>query len=51
MAEGQKVTAGDVVAQVRDDRLEDFVREAVVLIARELMEARAPRGAVGSGAV
>ena len=29
----------DVVAQVRDGRLEDFVREAVVLVARELMEA------------
>jgi putative transposase len=39
MAEGQRMTAGDVVAQVRDGRLEDFVREAVVLIARELMEA------------
>ncbi len=39
MAEGQRMTAADVVAQVRDGRLEDFVREAVVLIARELMEA------------
>jgi hypothetical protein len=39
MAEGQRMTAGDVVAQVRDGRLEDFVREAVVLVARELMEA------------
>ena len=29
----------DVVAQTRDARLEDFVREAVVLVARELMEA------------
>jgi transposase-like protein len=39
MAEGQRMTAADVVAHVRDGRLEDFVREAVVLIARELMEA------------
>jgi putative transposase len=39
MAEGQRMTAADVVAQVRDGRLEDFVREAVVLVARELMEA------------
>jgi putative transposase len=39
MAEGQRMTVGDVVAQVRDGRLEDFVREAVVLVARELMEA------------
>jgi transposase-like protein len=33
------MTAADVVAQVRGGRLEDFVREAVVLVARELMEA------------
>jgi transposase-like protein len=33
------MTVADVVAQVRDGRLEDFVREAVVLVARELMEA------------
>ena len=39
MAEGQRMTAADVVAQVRDGRLEDFVREAVALVARELMEA------------
>jgi transposase-like protein len=38
MVEGQSMTVGDVVAGVRDGRLEDFVREAVVLIARELME-------------
>ena len=31
MAEAQRMTAADVVAQVRDGRLEDFVREAVVL--------------------
>jgi hypothetical protein len=42
MAEGQRMTASDVVAQVRDRRLEDFVREAVVLVARELMEAEVP---------
>src|SRR5947209_4460801 len=39
MAEGQRMTAADVVAQVRDGRLEDFVREAVVLVAQELMNA------------
>jgi putative transposase len=40
MIEGQSMTTvADVVAQVRDGRLEDFVREAVVLVARELMEA------------
>jgi transposase-like protein len=38
MVEGQSMTVADVVAGVRDGRLEDFVREAVVLIARELME-------------
>jgi putative transposase len=39
MADGQSMTVADVVAQVRDGRLEDFVREAVALVARELMEA------------
>jgi hypothetical protein len=39
MAEGQRMTVADVVAQTRDGRLEDFVREAVVLVARELMGA------------
>ena len=35
MVEGQSMTTvADVVAQVRDGRLEDFVREAVVLVAR-----------------
>ena len=39
MVEGQSMTTvADVVGQVRDGRLEDFVREAVVLVARELME-------------
>ena len=38
MVEGQSMTVADVVAGTRDGRLEDFVREAVVLIARELME-------------
>jgi putative transposase len=33
------MTVADVVAQVRDGRLEDFAREAVALIARALMEA------------
>src|ERR1700722_6368631 len=40
MVEGQSMTTvADVVAQVRDGRLEDFVREAVVVVTRELMEA------------
>ena len=39
MAEGHSMTVADVVAQVRDGRLEDFVREAVALVARELMDA------------
>jgi putative transposase len=39
MVEGQRMTVADVVAQTRDGRLADFVREAVVLVARELMEA------------
>jgi transposase-like protein len=40
MADGQSMTTvADVVAQVRDGRLEDFVREAVALVAREVMEA------------
>jgi putative transposase len=39
MIEGQSMTTvADVVAQVREGRLEDFVREAVVRVARELME-------------
>jgi len=38
------MTAADVVAEVRDERLEDFIREAVVLIARELMEAEISGG-------
>jgi hypothetical protein len=29
MAEGQRMTVADVVAQTRDGRLEDFVREVV----------------------
>ena len=49
MAEGQSMTVADVVAQMRDGRLEDFVREAVVLVARELMEAEIRRrSALGS---
>jgi hypothetical protein len=38
VVEAQSMTVADVVAQVRDGRLEDFVREAVVLVAREIME-------------
>jgi transposase-like protein len=40
MVEVQSMTTvADVVSQVREGRLEDFVREAVVLVARGLMEA------------
>ncbi|SRR5581483_3855969 len=39
MAEGQSMTVADVVAKTMDGRVEDFVREAVALVARELMEA------------
>ena len=38
MTEGQSMTVADVVAKTMDGRLEDFVREAVALVARELME-------------
>ena len=39
MAEGHSMTVADVVAKTMDGRLEDFVREAVALVVRELMEA------------
>ena len=40
MADGQSMRVADVVAQVRDGRLEDFVREgAVALVVRGLMDA------------
>src|ERR1039458_3082754 len=39
MAEGQSMTVADVVAKTMDGRFEDFVREAVALVVRELMEA------------
>jgi hypothetical protein len=35
MAEGQSMTVGDVVAKTMDGQLEDFVKEAVALVARE----------------
>jgi hypothetical protein len=38
VVEAQSMTVADVVAQVCDGRLEDFVREAVALVAREIME-------------
>jgi putative transposase len=44
----QSMTVADVVAQVRDGRVEDFLREAVALVARELMEAEIS-GEVGAG--
>ncbi len=43
MVEAQSMTVADVVAQVRDGRLEDFVREAVALVAREFMESEISR--------
>jgi putative transposase len=39
MAEGQRMTTADVVAKVMAGEHGDFVREAVALIAHELMEA------------
>jgi hypothetical protein len=47
MIEGQRMTVADVVAQVGDGRLDDFVREAVGLVAREIMEAEVS-GQVGA---
>jgi len=38
MTDGQSMTVADVVAKTMDGRLEDFVREAVALVVRELME-------------
>jgi transposase-like protein len=34
------MTVADVVAKTMDGRLEDFVREAVALVAREVMDAQ-----------
>lgn len=48
MAEGQSMAVADVVERTMDGRLEDFVREAVALVARELMEAEIS-GEVGAG--
>lgn len=39
MAEGQSITVADVVADVLAGEAGDFLREAVALVARELMEA------------
>ncbi len=48
MVEGRSMTVADVVAQVRDGRLGDFVKEAVALAAREMMEAEVS-AEVGAG--
>ena len=48
MAEGQSMTVADVVARTMDGRLEDFVREAVAIVARELREAEI-NAEVGAG--
>ncbi|HYB27997.1 MAG TPA: hypothetical protein VEF89_15370 [Solirubrobacteraceae bacterium] len=45
MADGQSMTVADVVAKMMDGRLEDFAREAVALVARELMEVEARHNA------
>ena len=39
MAEGHRMTAADVVAKVMAGEHGDFVRDAVALVAHELMEA------------
>jgi hypothetical protein len=44
MAEGQRMTTADVVAKVMAGEHGDFVREAVALIAHQLMEAEPPSG-------
>ena len=44
MADSQSMTVAGVVAQVRDARLEDFVKEAVAIVARELMEVEVSAG-------
>ena len=44
----QSMTVFDVVAGVRDGRLDDFVKEAVALFVRELMEAEIT-GEIGAG--
>jgi putative transposase len=36
---GSMTSVADVVAEVRDGRLEDFIKEAVAMVAREIMEA------------
>jgi putative transposase len=48
MAGGQRMTVADVVAKTMDGRLEDFVREAVALVARELMDAEISKE-IGAG--
>ena len=48
MVEEQSMTVADVVSQVRDGRLDDFVRETVQLVAREIMEAEIT-GEIGAG--
>jgi hypothetical protein len=47
MADGQSMTVADVVAKTMDGRLEDFVREAVAVVARELMEGEISAEGVG----
>ena len=49
MADGQSMTVADVVARTMDGRLEDFVREAVALIVRELAEDYLAKHPVGTG--
>jgi transposase-like protein len=44
----QSMRVADVVSLVRDGRLDDFVREAVALVAREIMESEIT-GEIGAG--
>ena len=50
MAEARRMTAADVVAGVLAGEHGDFVREAVALVARELMEAEITPEVGGSSA-
>ena len=50
MAEGQRMTTADVVAKVMVGEHGDFVREAVALIAHELMRPRSQPSSARSAA-
>jgi hypothetical protein len=48
MAEGQRMTAAELAAKVMAGEHGDFVRDAVALVAHELMEAEIT-GQIGAG--